>query len=257
VTPRAPASPLTYAEAEERSRLIDVLGYHVDLDVGGGEDVFGSVTVVRFGCREPAASSFVEFRPARLRRVVLNGQASAHPVAPGPDEVPDTDAALSAYDDISYVKGASVLRQLVAWTGWPAFIAGLNDYLARYRFGSATLDDLLDCLSRASGADLDGWAARWLRTPGVDTLAVRRDGPGAGFVTHDGSRPHRIWIGVYDRAPGDAGKLVLRARLPVSAEADAAAAALPPWTRRRPSSCRTTAISVTVRCGWTRGPGPR
>ena len=183
-------------------------------------------------------------------------RASAHPVAPGPDEVPDTDAALSAYDDISYVKGASVLRQLVAWTGWPAFIAGLNDYLARYRFGSATLDDLLDCLSRASGADLDGWAARWLRTPGVDTLAVRRDGPGAGFVTHDGSRPHRIWIGVYDRAPGDAGKLVLRARLPVSAEADAAAAALPPWTRRRPSSCRTTAISVTVRCGALL-PGPR
>jgi aminopeptidase N len=154
-------------------------------------------------------------------------RASAHPVAPGPDEVPDTDAALSAYDDISYAKGASVLRQLVAWTGWPAFIAGLNDYLARYRFGSATLDDLLDCLSRASGADLDGWAARWLRTPGVDTLAVRRDGPGAGLLTHDGSRPHRVWIGVYDRAPGGGGELVLRARLPVSAEADAGAAALP------------------------------
>jgi len=155
-------------------------------------------------------------------------RASAHPVAPGPDEVPDTDAALSAYDDISYAKGASVLRQLVAWTGWPAFTAGLNDYLARYRFGSATLDDLLDCLSRASGADLDGWAGRWLRTAGVDTLAIRRDSPGAGLVTHDGSRPHRVWIGVYDRAPGDAGGLVLRARLPVSVEADAAAAALPP-----------------------------
>jgi aminopeptidase N len=154
-------------------------------------------------------------------------RASAHPVAPGPDEVPDTDAALSAYDDISYAKGASVLRQLVAWTGWPAFIAGLNDYLARYRFGSATLDDLLHCLGRASGADLDGWAARWLRTPGVDTIAVCRDGRGAGLVTHDGSRPHRVWIGVYDRAPGHGGDLVLRARLPVSAGADAAAAALP------------------------------
>jgi aminopeptidase N len=102
---------------------------------------------------------------------------SAHPVAPGPEEVPDTDAALSAYDDISYAKGASALRQLVAWIGWPSFLAGLNDYLARYRFGNATLDDLLECLSRASGADLDGWAGRWLRSPGVDTLAVRRDGP--------------------------------------------------------------------------------
>ncbi len=44
---------LTYSEAQERSRLIDVLGYRVELDVTGGDDVFGSVTVVRFGCRTP------------------------------------------------------------------------------------------------------------------------------------------------------------------------------------------------------------
>jgi aminopeptidase N len=143
--------------------------------------------------------------------------------------VPDTDAALSSYDDISYAKGASALRQLVAWTGWPAFIAGINDYLSRHRFGSATLDDLLDCLSRASGTDLHAWAARWLRTSGVDTLAVRQDGPsaGPGLVAHAGGRPHQVWIGVYDRAPGDAAELVVRARFPVTVGADAGEVALP------------------------------
>jgi aminopeptidase N len=159
-------------------------------------------------------------------------RASAHPVAPGPHEVPDTDAARSSYDDISYAKGASALRQLVAWTGWPAFIAGINDYLARFRFASATLDDLLDCLARASGADLHAWAARWLRTPGVDTLTVRRD-PSAGsgraappgLVAHAGCRPHRVSLGLYDRAP--AGELVLRATVPVTIEADAPELALP------------------------------
>src|ERR1035438_4765073 len=30
-------SALTYAEAQQRARLIDVLGYHIDLDVTGGE----------------------------------------------------------------------------------------------------------------------------------------------------------------------------------------------------------------------------
>jgi aminopeptidase N len=65
---------LTYDEAHERARLIDPRGYHIGLDLTGGDVVFGSVTVVRFGCREPGASSFVEIRPARLRRVVLNGQ---------------------------------------------------------------------------------------------------------------------------------------------------------------------------------------
>ena len=72
--PGVPVTALTYAEAQQRARLIDVSGYHVDLDVTGGEEVFGSVTVVRFGCRTPGASTFAEIRPARLRRVVLNGR---------------------------------------------------------------------------------------------------------------------------------------------------------------------------------------
>jgi len=154
-------------------------------------------------------------------------RSSAHPVAPTPEEVPDTDAALASYDAISYTKGASALRQLAARIGRPAFMAGINDYLARHRFGSATLDDLLDCLSRAHGTSLGDWAARWLRSPGVDTLAVDLDGTGAGLVTHAGSRPHRVWIGLYDRAPGRADGLVLRASVPVSIGPDEAAAALP------------------------------
>ena len=72
---------LSYEEALARSRLVEVLGYHVELDVTGGDDVFESVTAVRFGCRAPGA---------------------------------DTDAARSSYDDISYAKGAAALRQLVA-----------------------------------------------------------------------------------------------------------------------------------------------
>jgi aminopeptidase N len=53
------------------------------------------------------------------------------------------------------------------------------DYFARYRFASAALDDLLHCLAAASGADVRGWAERWLGTSGADTLAVRRPGPRA------------------------------------------------------------------------------
>ena len=153
-------------------------------------------------------------------------RASAHPVAPEPREVPDTDAARGGYDDISYAKGASALRQLVAWLGWPAFLAGINDYFARYRFGCATLADLLDCLSRAAGTDVGEWAGPWLRSSGVDTLTVSRPEPPGrvGCVSHAGGRPHRVWIGVYDEGPGE---LALRARVPVPVPADAAAVVLP------------------------------
>jgi aminopeptidase N len=65
---------LTLEEARERSRLLDVRAYRVELDVTGGAEAFGSVTVVRFGCRAPGAGSFIELSPARLRRAVLNGR---------------------------------------------------------------------------------------------------------------------------------------------------------------------------------------
>jgi aminopeptidase N len=175
--------------------------------------------------------TWTDFALARKTRGYdADQRASTHPVAPEPREVPDTDAARSGYDDISYAKGASALRQLVAWMGQPAFLAGINDYFARYRFGSAALEDLLDCLSRARGADVRDWAARWLRTSGVDTLAVSRPGPAGGTGTLKrsgaGGRPHRVWVGVYDRPDAD-GDLVLRARVPVLVPADADEVALP------------------------------
>ena len=61
-------SALTYTEAHQRSQLIDVLRYHVELDLAGQGDTFSSVTVVGFGCRAPGADSFIELAPARLRR---------------------------------------------------------------------------------------------------------------------------------------------------------------------------------------------
>ncbi|MGH3324658.1 MAG: aminopeptidase N, partial [Streptomyces sp.] len=98
---------------------------------------------------------------------------STHPVAPAPELVPDTAEALLNFDGISYAKGASALRQLVAWLGERGFLAGVNDHLTRHRFGNAALADFIDSMARASGRDVHGWAERWLRTTGVDTLTPR------------------------------------------------------------------------------------
>ncbi|MEV0157504.1 aminopeptidase N [Micromonospora sp. NPDC050686] len=131
---------------------------------------------------------------------------STHPVAP--QEVADAAQALLNFDGISYAKGASALRQLVAWLGDDAFLAGLNAHFAAHRFGNATLADLLDSLGKASGRDLTDWAERWLRRPQVNTLrteavvdaggrwaevAVRQTAVEAYPVL----RPHRIGVGRY------------------------------------------------------------
>ncbi|QOC90760.1 aminopeptidase N [Micromonospora craniellae] len=131
---------------------------------------------------------------------------STHPVAP--EQVTDAAEALLNFDGISYAKGASVLRQLVAWLGDEAFLAGLNDHFARHRFGNATLADLLDSLNAASGRELTDWAESWLRTAQVNTLraevTVDADGRYAEVAvtqtappSHPVLRPHRIGVGRY------------------------------------------------------------
>ncbi|WP_428963997.1 aminopeptidase N [Micromonospora fluostatini] len=132
---------------------------------------------------------------------------STHPVAP--EEVVDAAEGLLNFDGISYAKGAAVLRQLVAWLGDEAFLAGLNAHFAAHRFGNATLADLLDSLAAAApGRDLRGWAARWLRQAQVNTLraevAVAADGRytevaivQSAPASHPVLRPHRVGVGRY------------------------------------------------------------
>ncbi|MFJ4919179.1 aminopeptidase N [Streptomyces sp. NPDC088725] len=142
---------------------------------------------------------------------------STHPVAPAPEDVPDAEAAMLNFDGISYAKGASALRQLVAWLGEKDFLAGINVHFARHKFANATLADFLDSLAQATDRDVHAWAAQWLSTSGVDTLTAEVTGTvtetGRGWtldVAREGSRPHRIAVGTYDRDVVDPTRLVRR-----------------------------------------------
>lgn len=85
-------------------------------------------------------------------------------------EIPDVEATVSAFDMITYAKGASALKQLAAHVGEDAFFAGVAAYLKRYRFSNATLAEFLAEVEAASGLDLSHWSRAWLETPGASTL---------------------------------------------------------------------------------------
>nr|WP_095872739.1 aminopeptidase N [Streptomyces sp. TLI_235] len=139
-------------------------------------------------------------------------RGSTHPVAA--TAMGSVAEALVNFDGISYAKGASALRQLVHWLGDEAFFAGLNAYFAKHRRGNADLADFLAALGAATDRDVAGWAEAWLRTSGVDTLRLEVEAEGdtlaSVVLVNDGTRPHRIRVGVYDRA-GEA--VVLRERI--------------------------------------------
>ncbi|MGV9712296.1 aminopeptidase N [Gordonia sp. NPDC003424] len=139
---------------------------------------------------------------------------STHPVAA---DIPDIAAVEVNFDGITYAKGASVLKQLVAYVGLEDFLSGLRDYFSAHQFGNATFSDLLAALEKSSGRDLSDWGSQWLKTTGINVMRpdfeLDSDGKFTRFtVVQDGAAPgagetrvHRLKVGVYD--DNGAGKL--------------------------------------------------
>ncbi|WP_122816957.1 aminopeptidase N [Nocardioides pantholopis] len=135
---------------------------------------------------------------------------STHPIAA--DNV-DLHAVEVNFDMITYAKGASVLKQLVAWVGLEPFVGGLRQYFKDFAFGNSEFSDLLAALEKSSGRELQGWAQEWLQTAGVNTLrpAFELDAEGgySSFAVLQSAAPeqptlrrHRLGIGLYDEVEG-------------------------------------------------------
>jgi aminopeptidase N len=139
---------------------------------------------------------------------------TTHPIVA---DIPDLEAAKQNFDGITYAKGASVLKQLVAYVGFDAFVAGSRQYFRDHAYGNTTLADLLSALGTASGRDLAGWAAQWLQTSGLPTLCLdlTADDGVLSSVTivqdaldpvtgREELRPHRLRVGLYNFDDGGA-----------------------------------------------------
>jgi aminopeptidase N len=136
--------------------------------------------------------------------------SSTHPVY---CDMPDMEAVEVNFDGITYAKGASVIKQLVAYVGIDAFVAGLRDYFAKHAWGNATFGDLLASLEAETGTPLRDFAAQWLETAQVNTLrpevTVAADGTYAQVrvlqeapADYPTLRTHRIGVGLYDLHDG-------------------------------------------------------
>ena len=131
---------------------------------------------------------------------------STHPIVA---EINDLEDVQVNFDGITYAKGASVLKQLVAWVGQEKFLAGVANYFKKHAFKNTELNDLLIELEATSGRELRSWSKLWLETAGVNTLRPIIESDSAGLITrfavsqtaiaeHPTLRPHRMAIGFYD-----------------------------------------------------------
>ncbi|HHU39003.1 MAG TPA: aminopeptidase N [Propionibacterium sp.] len=135
---------------------------------------------------------------------------STHPIAA---DMHDLEAVELNFDGITYAKGASALRQLVAFVGKEDFLAGVRSYFEQHAWGNTQLDDLLQHLETSSGRDLSFFTTQWLQTAGVNTLAADWGIDGDEVFTRFGIRQwaspqwptlrrHRIAVGCYNLVDG-------------------------------------------------------
>jgi aminopeptidase N len=155
--------------------------------------------------------SWTGFTNARKNWALRQDQLpSTHPIAA---DNYDLRAVEVNFDGITYAKGASVLKQLVAWVGIDEFMSGLRQYFKDHAYANAEFVDLLTALEKASRRELDAWAKEWLQTSGVNTLSpefeLTSDGCYASFGVRQiaaGENPtlrrHRLGIGLYDEQDG-------------------------------------------------------
>jgi aminopeptidase N len=147
---------------------------------------------------------------------------STHPIVA---EINDLEDVQVNFDGITYAKGASVLKQLVAWVGQEPFMRGVSDYFKKHAYKNTVLKDLLKELENQSGRDLSEWSKLWLETAGVNTLRpelVEKDGMIESFAILQSAiddypylRPHRIAIGLYEEQNG---KIVRTERIELDVE---------------------------------------
>ena len=122
---------------------------------------------------------------------------ATHPIR---GDVPDVAQAMANFDAITYVKGESVLKQLVAFVGEDAFVEGLRAYFRDHAWGNTRLTDLMSAVGTAAGRDLSAWTTAWFDRAGTDTLTLVGNEIQAAGPDGEAPRPHRLQIGSYRRS---------------------------------------------------------
>ncbi|MBW9094668.1 aminopeptidase N [Microbacterium jejuense] len=165
-----------------KESFADFMGAHAAVAAGGFPDAW-----VTFASRRKGWAYVQDQLP------------TTHPIVA---DIPDLEAAKLNFDGITYAKGASVLKQLVAFVGEDAFFRGARRYFADHEFGNTTLPDLLSALESESGRDLAAWSRAWLQTSGLSEIAVDRAADGELVLTQTDPRPHRLTCGLFSLVDG-------------------------------------------------------
>eukprot|EP00092_Neocalanus_flemingeri_P075261 GFUD01093210.1.p1 GENE.GFUD01093210.1~~GFUD01093210.1.p1 ORF type:complete len:879 (+),score=304.01 GFUD01093210.1:50-2638(+) len=104
-----------------------------------------------------------------IEALMLDSLDSSHPIEADVGHPSEVD---EIFDNISYNKGASVIRMLYDWIGDAAFKTGMNRYLIKYSYKNTETPQLWAELESASGLPVTSVMKTWTEQMGFPCISV-------------------------------------------------------------------------------------
>ncbi len=207
------AANLTRDEARERSGLVTVGSYQVELDLTGGDTTFRSVSRIVFDCARPGAGTFLDLAAPRVHAITLNGTAVSLAAFDGERITVDGLAARNEIvvdAECAYSRSGEGLHRFSDPTDGNVYMYSdletfdahrvyacfdQPDLKATYEFGVLAPDGWLVVSNMAPAADgvvTDGGARLW-RFPPTPVMAT--------YISHVSAGPYHVVRDEHDGIP--------------------------------------------------------
>lgn len=113
------------------------------------------------------------------RALELDGLRNSHPIEVPVGHPSEID---EIFDEISYNKGASVIRMLHNWLGEEDFRTGMSLYLNRHQYRNTETEDLWRALEEASKKDVGAVMSTWVKQKGFPIVTVEQRQEGTARI---------------------------------------------------------------------------
>ncbi|XP_017862194.1 PREDICTED: puromycin-sensitive aminopeptidase isoform X1 [Drosophila arizonae] len=136
------------------------------------------------------------------RALELDSLKNSHPIEVPVGHPSEID---EIFDEISYNKGASVIRMLHDYIGEDDFRKGMNIYLTRHQYSNTCTEDLWEALQEASSKNVGAVMSSWIKYKGFPVVTVESKQKSEtqrvlrltqSKFTADGSQPakNNLWV---------------------------------------------------------------
>uniref|UniRef100_A0A8C2KU46 Aminopeptidase n=1 Tax=Cyprinus carpio TaxID=7962 RepID=A0A8C2KU46_CYPCA len=97
---------------------------------------------------------------------------SSHPLSLQENYIQTSAEIIDLFDDITYRKGAAVLRMLATFMTEEAFMKGIKTYLDKFQYNNTVYNDLWNCLQEETKENVEAFMSTWIEQAGYPVITI-------------------------------------------------------------------------------------